>query len=177
MAIAHENSIRPAPRLGTAAALRHNPIDTFLRIATAEGYRFEREDENALHVELHGVHCNYELSLSWNPSDENLALFILFDGRVPGGRNDAMCRLLSLLNERLVAGHFDLWNQTKGLVYRHAISLKGGAKLSTDQAMDVMAQALDAAEKGYPAAQYVIWAGKSPEDALAEALVDLAAHR
>jgi hypothetical protein len=177
MAIAHENPIRPMPRLSTASAIRPNPIDTFSRIATAEGYRFEREDLNSLHVELHGVHCNFELSLSWNPADENLALFILFDGRIPGGRTDEICRLLSLLNERLIAGHFDLWNSTKGLVYRHAISLKGGATLSTDQAMDVTAQALDAAEKGYPAAQYVIWAGKSPEDAVAEALVDFAAQR
>jgi hypothetical protein len=34
--------------------------------------------------------------------------------------------------------------------------------------------ALDAAERGYPACQYVIWAGESPEDALTRALVDLA---
>ena len=48
--------------------------------------------------------------------------------------------------------------------------------MTLDQAIDVMSQSLDAAERGFPAAQYVIWAGKSPEDALAEALVDIAAH-
>jgi len=40
----------------------------------------------------------------------------------------------------------------------------------------MIALALDAAERGYPACQYVIWAGKSPEDALTSALVDLAAN-
>jgi hypothetical protein len=54
--------------------------------------------------------------------------------------------------------------------------LRGGAKIGIDQALDLMSQALDAAERGYPAAQYVIWAGKTPEDALAEALVDIASH-
>lgn len=177
MALADDHFIRPAPRLGGAGVLRANPIDTFQRIAVAEGYRYEREGPNDLHIDMTGLHCDHDLSLNWNPGEEGLALFILFDGRIPGGRTNEICRLMSLLNERLVAGHFDYFERTGSLIYRHALSLKGGAALSTDQALDVMSQALDAAERGYPAAQYVVWAGKSPEDALAEALVDLAAHR
>ena len=177
MALADDHCLRPLPRLGAAVTVRANPIDAFVRIATAESYRFERLGENELHIDMHGLHCDHELSVAWTPSEECLSLFIVFDGRIPGGRSDAICRLMSLLNERLVAGHFDYSERTSGLIYRHALSLKGGAKLSTDQALDVMSQALDAAERGYPAAQYVVWAGKSPEDALAEALVDLAAHR
>jgi len=88
---------------------------------------------------------------------------------------DEICRLMSLVNERLAAGHFDFWNKNMALVYRNALSLRGGASLRTEQALDLVALALDAAERGYPASQYVIWAGKSPEDALTAALVDLAA--
>ena len=177
MAIADDSCIRPLPRLGAAVSLRANPIDTFARIATAESYRYEREGPNGLHIDLHGLHCDHDLSISWDPAEENVALFILFDGRIPGGRSDDICRLLCLLNERLVAGHFDYYARSSSLIYRHAVSLKGGAALTTDQALDIMGQALEAAEAGYPAAQYVVWAGKSPEDALADALVDIAAHR
>lgn len=177
MALADDNCIRPLPRLKAAVSMRANPIDTFARIATAEGFRFEHEGPNAVHIDLHGVHCDHDLSISWDPAEENVALFILFDGRIPGGRSDDICRLLSLLNERLVAGHFDYYGRTNGLIYRHAISLKGGARLSTDQALDIMSQALEAAEAGYPAAQYVVWAGKTPEDAVANALEDLATYR
>ena len=176
MATADDHCIRPLPRLGAVAGMRANPIETFARIAVAEGYRYEHSGPNELHIDLQGLHCDYDLSISWNPGDESLALFILFDGRIPGGRSDDICRLLSLLNERLVAGHFDYWERSSGLIYRHALSLKGGAKITTDQALDVMSQAMDAAEHGYPAAQYVVWAGQTPEDALARALVDAAPH-
>ncbi|WP_298912216.1 YbjN domain-containing protein [uncultured Algimonas sp.] len=176
MAFADDRCIRPAPTLKTSTVLRGNPIETFVRIATAETYAFERIGEHEVHISLTGLWCDHDLSLAWNAADEHLSLFILFDGKVPGGRSDSICRLLSLLNEQLSAGHFDYWQRNGTLVYRHAVSLRGGAKLSIDQALDLMSQALDAAERGYPAAQYVIWAGKSPEDALAEALVDIASH-
>lgn len=176
MAFADERCIRPAPSLKMATAVRRNPIDTFERIAVAESYGFERLGSNEIHIQMTGLWCDHDVSVSWDPSEEHIALFVVFDGRVPGGRSDDISRLLCLLNERLSAGHFDYWRKKSTLVYRHAISLRGGAKLSTEQALDVMSQAMDAAERGYPAAQYVIWAGKSPEDALAEALVDLASH-
>jgi len=41
--------------------------------------------------------------------------------------------------------------------------------------MDIIAMALDAAECGFPASQYVIWAGQTPEDALNKALIETAA--
>ncbi|MEM7727907.1 MAG: YbjN domain-containing protein [Pseudomonadota bacterium] len=176
MAFADDRCIRPQPRLNASKALRDNPVETFVRIATAESYAYERIGEHEVHISLTGLWCDHDLSLSWDTDEEQLSLFILFDGKVPGGRSDAICRLLSLLNERLCAGHFDYWQRNSTLVYRHAVSLRGGARLSIDQALDLMSQALDAAERGYPAAQYVIWAGKSPEDALAEALVDIASH-
>ena len=156
--------------------MRDNPVETFVRIATAESYVYERVGDQEVHISLTGIWCDHDLSLSWNAAEEQLSLFILFDGKVPGGRSDAICRLLSLLNEHLSAGHFAYWQRNSVLVYRHSVSLRGGAKISINQALDVMSQALDAAERGYPAAQYVIWAGKSPEDALAEALVDIASH-
>lgn len=176
MAYADNRCIRPMPSLKASSVVRDNPIETFVRIATAESYAYERIGDQEVHISLTGLWCDHDLSLSWNAAEEQLSLFILFDGKVPGGRSDSICRLLSLLNERLTAGHFDFWQRNSALVYRHAVSLRGGAKISVDQALDVMSQALDAAERGYPAAQYVIWAGKSPEDALAEALVDIASH-
>jgi len=48
---------------------------------------------------------------------------------MPGGRTDDICRLMSLLNERLISGHFDYWDKNRCLVYRDAASLRGGAKL------------------------------------------------
>jgi hypothetical protein len=172
----YEHCVRPSPGLQTAGALRSNPLNVFERIAIAEHYDFERVGADEIHINLPGQWTDHDVSLTWNSSDEALQLFLIFEGRLPGGRTDDICRLMSLINERLAAGHFDFWNKNKAMVYRNSQSLRGGAQLKTEQALDMIALALDAAERGYPACQYVIWAGKSPEDALTAALVDLAAN-
>ena len=176
MKIADEYCLRPQARLAEAIPSRGNPLDVFERISIAEHYEFERNSKDEIHITLPGLWCHHDLILSWDAKTEAISLFLAFDGRAPGGRTDDMCRLISLINERLTHGHFDFWNQSNALVYRHSHSLRGGAKLLIEQAQDMISQALDAAERGYPASQYVIWAGKSPEDALTSALVDLAAN-
>ena len=176
MKFADETCVRPRPSLKSASAVRANPLHTFERLATAEHYDFERVATHELHLSLKGLWCDHDISLSWKPETEQLSLYLLFDGRTPGGRSDDICRLLSLLNERLSGGHFDFWDKDSALVYRNTLSLAGGATLRIEQAMALLASALDAAERGYPACQYVVWAGKTPEDALNSALLDLAAQ-
>ena len=176
MSYADQRHIRPSPTLSGSIGLRQNPLDVFLRICIAEGYDHERVDINELHISLPGLWCEHDVSLTWNAATEQMQVFLLFEGRMPGGRSDDICRLMSLLNESLAAGHFDYWDKNRSLVYRDSASLRGGAKLGTEQGLDMLAHALDAAERGYPACQYVIWAGKSPEDAMTSALVDLAAQ-
>ncbi len=176
MNLADEQIIRPARGLKSVLAARDNPLAVFERLCIAEHYDYERVREDELHVSLPGLWCNHDVSVTWDSQTEQVQFFLIFDGRTPGGRSDDLCRLMSLINERLTVGHFDYWEKTGALVYRNAHSLRGGARLKTEQAQDLIALALDAAERGYPACQYVVWAGKSPEDALTSALVDLAAH-
>ena len=176
MNYSEEICVRPSPSLRSMAAVRANPLDTFTRLATAEHYDFERVSDNELHIALGGLWCDHDVSLTWNNEAEQVELYLLFDGRTPGGRSDDICRLLSLLNERLSSGHFDFWQKDSALVFRNSLNLAGGAKINTGQAMALLASALDAAERGYPACQYVVWAGKSPEDALNSALMDIAAN-
>lgn len=173
MSFVDTRCVRPAPTLSGTKAIRGNPLDVFERLCVAENYDFERVMGGELHLTLVSMWCNHDVSLTWNAKDEIIQLFLLFEGRIPGGRTDDICRLMSLLNERLTAGHFDYWDKNGTLVYRNTLSLSGGAIFKTEQAMNLLALALDGAQRGYPACQYVAWAGKSPEDAVTSALIDL----
>ena len=168
-------NIRPQPRLATALPSRPNPLDAFERISIAEHYDYERLDLFEITISLLGRWGYHDLSLRWDAAREQVQVFLVLESRSPSGRTQELCRLMSLLNERLRAGHFDYWDRNSSLVYRHNISLKGGAKLGVEQAMEIVAQALDAAECGFPASQYVIWAGQTPEDALNKALLETTA--
>ena len=161
MSYADQRHIRPSPTLSGSIGLRQNPLDVFSRICIAEGYDHERVDINELHISLPGLWCEHDVSLTWNAATEQMQVFLLFEGRMPGGRSDDICRLMSLLNESLAAGHFDYWDKNRSLVYRDSASLRGGAKLGTEQGLDMLAHALDAAERGYPC---LLYTSPSPRD-------------
>lgn len=169
-----QTHIRPSPSLSSARAVRPRPFDVFMRIAAAENYELAKVSETEWQLILPGIFRDHEVTLLWREKRQQLDLILMFEGRTPGGRSADICRLLALINERLNRGHFDYWAKDGAMVYRDAICLAGGAALRSEQAMALLASALDAAERGYPACQYVVWAGKSPEDAIDAALFDLA---
>lgn len=166
-----ERCVRPNPIL--RSLLRPNPLDTLQRLAVAENYEVERCGLDKLHMLVPGFWCDHDLHFAFDRDAERLSLNVVFDGRVLGGRADEVFRLVGLLNEGLDAGHFDYWSNSRALVYRHAVSLAGGAELRIEQAMSLVAEAMDAAERGHPALQYVMWAGDTPEAALERVREDL----
>ena len=97
---------------------------------------------------------------------EALHLACAFDMRVPQNRMAETMRLLSLINEQMLFGHFDLWLQDGSVMYRHATPLAGGAEPTRHRSNACLESALTSCERYYQAFQFVVWAGKR-EDALA----------
>ena len=166
-----ERCVRPNPVL--KSLLRANPLDTLVRLAVAEHYEVERTGVDDLHMLVPGFWCDHDLGFRFDREAERLTLTILFEGRVVGGRSDEVFRLVGLLNENLPAGHFDFWVKSRALAYRQTLSLAGGADLRIEQAMALIAEAMDAAERGHPAFQYMIWAGDTPEAAIERVREDM----
>lgn len=176
MSFVEQNCIIPSPNLMGSKALRGNPIAVFTRLALAEGYEAEAFSDNEIELSLPGEWCDHTLSLIWNPKTERLQGFLMFYNKAPMGRHDDIFKLMSLINESLTAGHLEFSTKQKSLIFRHTVSLNGGASLSIEQAMDFVACAINAAEQAYPACQYMIWAGKSPEEALNNAHMDVSLY-
>ena len=72
-----------------------------------------------------------------------------------------MQRLIAAINEQLWVGHFDIWTHTGMIMYRQALVLPGGLTASTAQCEAMLAGAIHACERYYPAFQFVVWAGKT----------------
>jgi hypothetical protein len=81
-------------------------------------------------------------------------------------------QLVSLINEQLWIGHFDIWQQNGVVMFRHALLLTGGASASGRQCEAVLGAALDACERYFPAFQFVVWAGKSAREAMDTAMFE-----
>ena len=85
---------------------------------------------------------------------------------MPERRRQEILQLISLINEQLWVGHFDLWKGENVVMFRHALLLAGGAEPTTANAKCCCKAAIDACERYYQAFQFVLWAGKSAREAL-----------
>jgi len=152
-----------------------NSVDMVEHIATIHDWTFERSAPDELTLTVSGSWCDYHISLTWRDDLEALHLACAFDFRVPKLRLAEVYKLMALINEQLWLGHFDLWKEDGMLLYRHGL-LFAGADTHVGQCEGLLKAALEACERYYQSFQFVVWAGKSPEDALAATLFETQGH-
>ncbi|MBN9572118.1 MAG: YbjN domain-containing protein [Alphaproteobacteria bacterium] len=70
-------------------------------------------------------------------------------------------------------GHFDLWPDDGQLLFRHAMIFPE-ARVSASQCEALLNLAVEACEHYYPAFQFVLWGGKTAEEAVAAAVLECA---
>jgi hypothetical protein len=174
--MAHSN---PEQHIGVDMSLtilredsRVNPLDVVERVASGNDWSFERAGEEEIVILMTGRWTDYQLSFTWMGGIEALHLACAFDFKVPDRRRAEVQQLISLINEQLWVGHFDLWTQDGMVMFRHALVLAGGSEPSSQQCEALFATAIEACERYFPAFQFVVWAGKSAREALDAALFE-----
>jgi hypothetical protein len=80
--------------------------------------------------------------------------------------------LLSLINQRVWLGHFEVWAEDGEIVFRHALSLPGGERPTLAQAASMIDAAVEAADRFYPAFDFLLAGAKSPDEAMAACMFE-----
>lgn len=153
---------------------RSNPLAVIEDIAVSNDLTFERSGDDEVTILSKGQWTDYQIAVTWMAEIEALHLACAFDMKVPESRRNEAQRLIAAINEQLWLGHFDIWTATGTIMYRHGMALPAGSTASTSQCEAMMTSAFDACERYYPALQFVIWAGKTADEAMAAALFDTA---
>ena len=109
--------------------------------------------------------------LSWHDEVRALLFACAYELKIPARKRDEVGILLSLINEKMLVGHFDVWSDDGMPVFRHAILLRGIPGASVEQLEDLLDISLTECERFYPAFQFVVWGGKSPSEAIAAAIL------
>jgi hypothetical protein len=151
-----------------------NPVDVVESLASNHDWSFARASEDEVTIVVAGQWTDYRLSFTWMSNIEALHLACAFDLKVPERRRAEVVDLVSMINEQLWVGHFDLWIKAGLVMYRHALVLNGGTSASTPQCEALLATALDVCERLYQAFQFVVWAGKSARTALEATMFETA---
>jgi len=156
---------------------RHsNPVDSIETIAALNDWAFERSGDDEITISVTGGWSAYHVSFSWMADLEAVHLACAFDLKIAEQRRNEVMRLLSLVNEQMWIGHFDLWNEEGLIMFRQALLLSGGAEPNSHQVESLLATSIEACERYYQAFQFVVWAGKSAKDALATVMFETKGH-
>ena len=149
-----------------------HPVDIIEHIAAINDWNFERQDTDEISISVRGSWSDYHVSFNWMQDLESLHIACAFDLKVPEARRAEVKSLIAMVNEQLWIGHFDLWSSNGLLLFRHGSLLPPNGLLGVDQAQTIIDVALDECERFYPVFQFIIWGGKSPEEAISAALVE-----
>ncbi|MBN9446478.1 MAG: YbjN domain-containing protein, partial [Bosea sp.] len=87
-----------------------NPLDLIERLAALNHWSFDRDSDDELSVAVTGGWADYHVAITWLSEVESIHVACAFDLRVPDRRRTEVLNLVSLVNEQLWLGHFDLWS-------------------------------------------------------------------
>ena len=134
------------------------------------------EDKKEIVAAVKGSWTQYELRAVWLSEDWVLQFLALPDVRVPEDKRQLVYETFGLINEQLWLGPFEMWAASSMILFRHAALLDSAspAGLTLQQAETLIEAALDECERFYPVFQFVLWGDKTPQEAIAAALVDTA---
>lgn len=149
-----------------------HPVDVIEHIAALHDWTFERAGDDEITISVAGGWSDYHVSFSWMEEKEAIHLACAFDLKVPDARIVEVMRLLTMVNEQMWIGHFDLWSAEGVIMFRQALLLSGGAEPNAHQVERLLLTAIEACDRYFQAFQFVVWAGKDAGEALDGALFE-----
>jgi hypothetical protein len=149
-----------------------HPLDVVERLASLRDWIFDRAETDEMSIAVTGRWTEYHVAFTWIEDVEALHVACAFDLRVPDRRRSEILQLVSRVNEQLWVGHFDLWSGENVLMFRHSLLLAGGAEPTHAQCETMLRSSVEACERYFQAFQFVIWAGKTAQEALETALFE-----
>ena len=158
--------------MDTAQDRATNPLDVLEQIVSANEWAFDRRSEGEMAAEAPGRWCDYGLYFAWSAEIAAMHFTCAFDMKVPPERRGPLYELLALANDRLWIGHFGLDDEDGTPIFRHSVLLRGLSGASPESLEDLVDIALTECERFFPAFQFVLWGGKSAQEAIQASMLE-----
>lgn len=149
-----------------------SPLLVFRALFEARGWLCRTSSFEEVVGDVQASWGTYQLRFVRRRDDRVMQAICRPDITVTDNRLAVTSRLLALVNEQVWLGHFDLWSRGNVLVYRHAVLLADEGEITLAQAQLLAETAIEECDRFYPAFQFALWGDKTPEEAMAAALID-----
>lgn len=142
---------------------------------TEAGWDFQRDEQDATLQCIAGSHWGDMGAMFANRNEPPALHFsITLDVKPTSARRMQIAELVMMANERLWLGHFDYWADEQVIIFRHALPMLDRSEPDPGEVRAVLAAGLDAVNMFVPAFNFVIWAGKTPTEAMEAAMFETA---
>lgn len=149
-----------------------HPVDVIEYVANMRDWNFERTGDDEIAIAVTGHWANYHISYAWMEDFEALHFACAFDVKVSKKRLVELTKLLALVNEQLLMGHFDFWEQEGAIMFRQSLLLAGSAEVTEEQIDVLLTSAVEICETYYQAFQAVLWSGATAREAVEHAMFE-----
>ncbi len=149
-----------------------NPLDVLEALIQEEEWTTSRQSEHELLIACPGHWTTYQIHCLWLHDMQALHVSCGLEMCAPQGSEKAMAKLLGSINSKIWVGHFESATSDNAILFRHTLLLRGAGGATNEQVEDLIDIAIGECDRFYPAFQFVIWGGKTPDEALAASLLD-----
>ncbi|MBF0125323.1 MAG: YbjN domain-containing protein [Magnetococcales bacterium] len=131
----------------------------------------ERSDDNELWSEVPSQWGALRLMVIYHEDNACIQFSCYLNMKAPKHLHTKIFELLSLINEQVWLGHFEIWQEEWMPVYRVVVPLRG-TYLSSKQIEFIVKAIIYESERFFPAFQWVIWSDRSPTEAMAVVMIE-----
>lgn len=159
-----------------------DPLETVEAILTDEGLTFERTPDGEVLFSLEGLWKTYDLWFSCRPEGDCVQLCCALDLRFDPTGLPAIHELLSMVNQRVWFGHFEVYLEEDAaaegetppadVVFRHTLLSNPVERPGQIQTAHMINVAADAVDRFYPAFDFLLKGAKTPSDAMTACLFE-----
>ncbi len=151
-----------------------DPLELIESVLEEGGWPCERDEEGTLQVVAETRWGDMGALFAFRPEPAAVHFSLTLDVKASAGRRAAIAELVMLTNERLWLGHFDFWQDEGIIIFRYTFPMDGRDELSDGEVRAVLSAAVSAADRFMPAFNFLVWAGKSPREAIEAVMFETA---
>ncbi len=133
---------------------------------------YERDEDESIQCVAETRWGDMGALFAWRAEPHAVHFSLRLDVKPKAAKRAAIHELIILANERLWLGHFDYWADDGVIIYRAAFPLVERDEPSIGEVRAVIAASVNAVDRFVPAFNFVIWAGKSPQEAIEAAMFE-----
>lgn len=143
-----------------------DPLELVEDVLEEAGWPAERDEEGTIQVVAETRWGDMGALFAYRPEPAAVHYSVTLDVKPQEAKRAAIAELVMLANERLWLGHFDFWADDGVIIFRYTFPMEGRDELTEGEIRSVMIASVSAVDRFMPAFNFLVWAGKSPRDAI-----------